>query len=85
MCSPFCSVFGIVIGAVFVQSASWHWIFWFLALVTIPIALVCTIFVPPEAEAPKSLYQSASKFQSLDLVGVSLLTGQLSCHYRKLN
>lgn len=72
------SVLGVMIGAIFVQYASWHWIFWSLTLITIPIALLCIIVVPPssQSEATSDLQSKVSKFKSLDLLGIGLLTSR---------
>lgn len=70
-------VLGLFIGALFVEYASWHWTFWFLALMTVPIASSCMFLVPraqESSEDPK--IKGLAKFKSLDIVGVSLLTGK---------
>ena len=60
-------------GAIFAQYASWHWVFWFLAMITLPIVVVGLALIPPQRV---SVSQSKwAKLNSLDLVGVSLLTG----------
>ncbi|KIM88023.1 hypothetical protein PILCRDRAFT_63090 [Piloderma croceum F 1598] len=68
------NVLGLIIGAFFVQFASWRWVFWFLALMTTPIALACVVIVPPQATRATDIQSKVSKFKSLDLVGISLLT-----------
>ena len=39
---------GLIIGAVFVQYASWSWVFWFVALVCMPIASLCVFLIPKQ-------------------------------------
>ncbi|KAF9220761.1 MFS general substrate transporter [Gyrodon lividus] len=64
--SQMCLVF--FIGAFFVQWASFHWVFWFVGLVAIPVALGCLFIIPRE------LQNAHVKWKSLDLIGVSSLT-----------
>jgi hypothetical protein len=61
-------VIGLLLGAVFTQFASWHWIFWFIACVTLPVAIFCVFYIP---NMPRQ-----GKRNSLDIVGVSLLIGE---------
>ncbi|EGN97457.1 hypothetical protein SERLA73DRAFT_110686 [Serpula lacrymans var. lacrymans S7.3] len=68
------NVLGLLIGAVFVQYASWHWVFWFVAMVAVPVALLCIIVIPPQPEPLDGPEPQASKFKSLDTTGVSILT-----------
>lgn len=79
-------VLGLFIGAIFVQFASWHWVFWFLAMMTVPIVGVGLALIPPQRASPSSDPQPKwAKFKSLDLVGVSLLTGGFDIvHYTYL-
>ncbi|KZP08424.1 MFS general substrate transporter [Athelia psychrophila] len=72
------NVMGLFVGAIFIQYASWHWTFWFLALLTVPIASVGLLLIPREkapCEGPK--LEGFAKFKSLDLIGVSTLTTAL--------
>ena len=71
----FFSVLGLIISAIFVQYTSWRWVFWFPALMTTPIALACVIIVPPQPTRARGIQSQVSKLKSLDLVGMSLLTG----------
>ncbi|KAF7981588.1 hypothetical protein HWV62_32634 [Athelia sp. TMB] len=69
------NILGLFVGAIFIQYASWHWTFWFLALLTVPIAFIGWLLIPREkapSEGPK--LKGLAKFLSLDLVGVSTLT-----------
>ncbi|KAG8750828.1 hypothetical protein FRC14_000185 [Serendipita sp. 396] len=61
------NVLGILIGAVLVQYAGWAWIFWFVAIVGMGVALICLILIP-NAKRDKS---QTVKF---DVPGVSMLT-----------
>jgi predicted MFS family arabinose efflux permease len=73
-----CSVFGLLFGAVLVEWASYHWVFWVAAIVAIPVALACAFIIPPQiAKTTGSLEPKAAKWKSLDLVGVSSLTGMI--------
>lgn len=71
---------GLLIGAIFVQYASWKWIFWFAAMICIPTAAMSFVAIPTEiqpgqghrARAASNSY--ASRFARLDLFGVSILT-----------
>lgn len=68
-------VLGLIIGAIFVEFASWHWVFWFVAIVALPIASICIFLVPTPKRIPSPLETRASRIESLDLPGVSVLTG----------
>ena len=73
-----CAVLGLFIGAVLVQYASYHWVFWFVAIVAIPVALGCIFIIPPEIAKSKDGPQAdthSAKWKSLDLIGISILTG----------
>ncbi|KIM33566.1 hypothetical protein M408DRAFT_61189 [Serendipita vermifera MAFF 305830] len=61
------NVLGILIGAVLVQYAGWAWIFWFVAIVGIAIALVSLVLIP-NAKRDRTINV---KF---DVPGVTLLT-----------
>ncbi|KZP03713.1 MFS general substrate transporter, partial [Athelia psychrophila] len=68
------SVLGLFVGAIFIEYASWHWSFWFLALLTVPIASL-GLFLIPREKAPSAAprLKGYAKFKSLDLIGVSTL------------
>lgn len=66
------SVLGIIIGAFFTQWASWKWIFYFITIVFVPIAVVSAFVVPQSA--PRTHKPSIRR---LDIPGVSLLTGAM--------
>ncbi|EKM51218.1 uncharacterized protein PHACADRAFT_263243 [Phanerochaete carnosa HHB-10118-sp] len=74
-CGAVGNVLGLIIGAIFVQFASWSWVFWFVALLAIPIGGLCLWLAP-------SLHQGIDepqkqRWKQLDLVGVSILTAAL--------
>ena len=70
-------VIGLLTGAVFVKLASWRWIFWFIAIIALPIAVLSAIFVPQQNGPGNPIRQPTflQKLNSLDLGGISLLTG----------
>lgn len=61
------NISGILIGAVLVQYAGWPWIFWFVAIVGVGIAIIC-FFLIPKAN------NDARKKVNFDAIGVSILT-----------
>lgn len=68
---------GVVAGAMFVQWASYHWVFWFVSCVAFPVALVCVVLVPSQIGATTdSLEPKKAKWKTLDLVGIVILTGK---------
>ncbi|KAI0044795.1 hypothetical protein FA95DRAFT_1496538 [Auriscalpium vulgare] len=77
-CGAVGNVLGLVIGGIFVEFASWHWVFWFVTVVGAPIALICIFLIPPPPRRPDLDALSPSvRFKTLDLVGVSILTAAL--------
>ncbi|KAG2074153.1 MFS general substrate transporter [Suillus decipiens] len=74
-CGCVANVLGLTIGAMFVQWASYHWVFWFVAIVAVPAALACVIIIPPEISNIKdNIEPAAAKWKGLDILGVSILT-----------
>ncbi|KAG1718127.1 major facilitator superfamily domain-containing protein [Suillus paluster] len=74
-CGSVANVLGLLIGAMFVEWASYHWVFWFVTFVAVPVALGCVFIIPPQiAETIDTLEPTEAKWKSLDLVGVSILT-----------
>jgi MFS family permease len=70
------TVGGLLIGAMLIEWTSFHWVFWFVACMALPVALACVFIVPPQAtETPDKFEAGAAKWKSLDLVGVGILTG----------
>ncbi|THG93065.1 hypothetical protein EW026_g8063, partial [Hermanssonia centrifuga] len=47
------NVLGLMIGAIFVKCASWRWIFWFLAILSIPIALRSAFLASAKTSGPQ--------------------------------
>ncbi|KAG8684069.1 hypothetical protein FRC09_015640 [Ceratobasidium sp. 395] len=60
-----------IIGALFVQYASWRWVFWIIAVIALPIAVACIFLIPT---TPR---RDDTKVSQLDFVGVSTLTAAI--------
>ncbi|CAL1702783.1 unnamed protein product [Somion occarium] len=73
-CGAIGNVLGLIIGAIFVQFANWSWVFWFVALIAIPISGLCTILIPPQLKTDDEDKPAGAKWKSLDLVGIFILT-----------
>lgn len=72
------NVMGLVIGAIFVQFASWPWVFWFVPLISIPIALICLWLIPAfEREQDQTATFTGPKWKRLDIIGVATLTSAI--------
>jgi energy-coupling factor transporter transmembrane protein EcfT len=72
----FLLVFGLLFGSMLVEWASYHWVFWFVAILAIPVALASVFIIPPQiSKTSGNLEPGAAKWKSLDLVGVSIMTG----------
>ena len=70
-----CVVLGLFIGAVLVQYVSYHWVFWFASIFSIPVALGCLFIIPPDVVKSKDGPGArGAKWKSLDLTGISILT-----------
>ncbi|KAG8746848.1 hypothetical protein FRC10_003370 [Ceratobasidium sp. 414] len=65
------NVLGTMVGAIFVQYASWRWIFWLIAMTALPIAATCVYLIPT---TPR---HEDAKVSQLDFVGVSTLTAAI--------
>lgn len=63
-------VLGTIVGAILVEYASWRWIFWLIAIIAVPIAILCVVLIP---QTPRNEENKKSTF---DFVGVFLLTGE---------
>ena len=59
----------------FVEWASYHWVFWFVAILVVPAALACVFIIPPQITKTTDSSLPEAKWKSLDLIGVSILTG----------
>ena len=68
-----------MIAAVFIEFASYRWVFFFTTIVGIPASIVCLLLVPRDEgqgqEETVSFKARLQKMKKLDLVGVTLLTG----------
>ncbi|KAF8833263.1 MFS general substrate transporter [Paxillus ammoniavirescens] len=74
-CAAVANVLGFLIGAMFVQWALFHWVFWFVGIITIPVALACLFIIPWEiAKSVNNPNALITKWKRLDLIGVSILT-----------
>ncbi|KAH7886610.1 major facilitator superfamily domain-containing protein [Phlebopus sp. FC_14] len=75
-CAAVANVLGLLIGAMFVQWATFHWVFWFVGLVAVPVALFCFVVVPQDITKSSNNIepQSGAKWKSLDAIGVAILT-----------
>ncbi|KAI0337830.1 MFS general substrate transporter [Trametopsis cervina] len=76
-CGAVGNVLGLIIGAIFVEFANWSWVFWFVALVAIPIGFLCMFLVPDPVKTTAVAEPGKAKWKSLDMVGVSILTAAL--------
>ncbi|KAG1718959.1 major facilitator superfamily-domain-containing protein [Suillus lakei] len=74
-CGAVANMGGLVVGAIFVQWASYHWVFWCVACAAFPVALVCVFMIPSQiGETAGTFKPKGAKWKSLDLVGVGILT-----------
>ncbi|KAI0699504.1 MFS general substrate transporter [Cerioporus squamosus] len=77
-CGAVGNVLGLIIGAIFVQWTTWSWVFWFVALVCMPIAVLCIFVIPKqEPKVDDIAIRGGSRWKSLDILGVSILTAAL--------
>ena len=59
------------------QFASWNWVFWFVALVCMPIAVLCVFLIPKqEPRLDDVAARDGARWKSLDIAGVSILTSK---------
>ncbi|KAG1788948.1 major facilitator superfamily domain-containing protein [Suillus plorans] len=63
-CSCVATSLGLMIGAMFVQWASYHWVFWFIAIVAMPTALACAFIIPPEISKTRSDHPNWYEFSA---------------------
>ncbi|KAH7334314.1 major facilitator superfamily domain-containing protein [Rhizoctonia solani] len=61
------NVLGTIIGAILVEYASWRWIFWVIAIISIPAAIACIFLIP------SSPHRKEVKVSQLDALGVMFL------------
>ncbi|KAH8105286.1 MFS general substrate transporter [Cristinia sonorae] len=78
-CGAIGNISGIILGAIFVQYADWRWVFWFVALIAIPVAGLCVVLIPNPRSESRGLAGTSgyARWRSLDMVGVSILTAAL--------
>ncbi|KAI9463830.1 major facilitator superfamily domain-containing protein [Boletus coccyginus] len=77
-CGAVADLLGLFIGAVLVRYASYHWVFWFVAMVAIPVALCCLFVIPPEiAKSEDRPDMRNAKWESLDPIGILILIAAL--------
>ncbi|KAI0070062.1 MFS general substrate transporter, partial [Panus rudis PR-1116 ss-1] len=76
-CSAIGNVLGLVIGALFVEFTTWPWVFWFVAIIALPIAGICLFLIPPDVKADEDERPLWARWRSLDMIGVSILTAAL--------
>lgn len=62
---------GFVLGGVLAAKASWRWVFHLIGIATIPFSVLAFFFLP------KSVTQEQKVKRSIDMPGVSVLTGGL--------
>ncbi|KDQ19195.1 hypothetical protein BOTBODRAFT_28684 [Botryobasidium botryosum FD-172 SS1] len=62
------NVGGLLLGGILVQYTTWHWIFFLITMIAVPIGIVCFVFIP---EQPR---MSKEDRPGLDAVGVTSLT-----------
>lgn len=65
---------GLVIGAIFVQLATWPWVFYFMAIGALSLAIAAIIFVPLPQDKEKLVRPGVAKWKYLDLGGIAILT-----------
>ncbi|KAG1897787.1 major facilitator superfamily domain-containing protein [Suillus fuscotomentosus] len=64
-CGCAASVLGLMIGAMFVEWTSYHFVFWFVTIVATPAALACVFIIPPEISNTKAnLEPAAAKWKT---------------------
>lgn len=69
-CGAVASFGGLLIGAMLIEWTSFHWVFWFVACMALPVAVACVFIIPSQVPSEPG----AAKWKNLDLVGVSILT-----------
>ncbi|KAA1467133.1 MFS general substrate transporter [Dentipellis sp. KUC8613] len=76
-CAAIGNVLGFIIGGIFSQFASWHWVFWFVTLISLPVAGLCLLLIPDQPRRPIDDLPRWTRFKRLDIVGVGILTAAL--------
>ncbi|GJJ13293.1 hypothetical protein Clacol_007545 [Clathrus columnatus] len=72
-------VFGLLIGALFVQFVSWPWVFYFGAIISGCIAIAIFLLVPnvKRSRTQETRAEKILRFRRLDLFGVAIMTAAL--------
>ncbi|KDQ57949.1 hypothetical protein JAAARDRAFT_193433 [Jaapia argillacea MUCL 33604] len=73
-CGAIGNVLGLLIGALFTQYTSWSWVFWFVAIIAIPVGFICVFIIPPQPSGKRDGESQKERFKRLDIIGVSALT-----------
>ncbi|RDX44325.1 MFS general substrate transporter [Lentinus brumalis] len=74
-CGGVANSLGLIIGAIFVQFASWSWVFWSIAIVSMPVAAICVFLIPKqEPRLNEAALGGRPRWKSLDILGVTILT-----------
>ncbi|KAG2131382.1 major facilitator superfamily domain-containing protein [Suillus clintonianus] len=74
-CGAVANIGGLLIGAMLVEWVSFHWVFWFVACMALPVALACVYIIPSQLAVTVDTFEPGeAKWKSLDVVGVSILT-----------
>ncbi|KAI0770750.1 major facilitator superfamily domain-containing protein [Irpex lacteus] len=76
-CGAVGNVLGLIVGAIFVEYATWPWIFWFVAIAGLLISLAGAILIPGGFMPATPGISGKPRWMSLDLGGVSILTAAL--------
>ncbi|KAJ8592763.1 hypothetical protein M405DRAFT_839676 [Rhizopogon salebrosus TDB-379] len=63
-CGGVACIFGLLFGAMLAEWASYHWVFWFAAIVALLVATACVFIIPPQiAKTTDRLEPGASKWK----------------------
>ncbi|KAI6122316.1 major facilitator superfamily domain-containing protein [Pisolithus croceorrhizus] len=76
-CGAVADVLGFLVGAMFVQWASYRWAFWLVGIVAVPAGLICMVIIPRNATTMENHDCSVAKWRTLDIIGVSILTAAI--------
>ncbi|TFY76923.1 hypothetical protein EWM64_g7089 [Hericium alpestre] len=72
-CGAIGNVSGYVIGGVFVEFASWHWIFWLVTIVALPIAAMSLFLIPTQSRREIDDLPQMVRFRRLDVIAALIL------------
>lgn len=69
-------VMGSIISALFIQFASYRWMFYFVTILAVPSAVMSILLIPCSTSKPDGrLPGRMEQIQRLDPIGISILTG----------